>query len=250
MPGRYPGVGPAQGLQRQAGPGREKGQRRGQAGAERTAPCSGPQAPPGAGLASFSSFVPLSGFPHRSGPFLSPSCFKRFLVSHQSAPPQSPLSVPTTWSLALPASSVSPSAHPSCALLHPIASSYLIKMSPCLSPLFSLSPSSSAPLIVSPLILLCPISAPSVLSPSLPLYSASFWLSLCDLHLSFLSCSFHRNLSRGRGRAGTESRSTLLPLCGGFSLPVLGSGEVPFQQKHRVSHICRWPHGYKHTRIC
>lgn len=141
----------------QAGPGREKGQRRGQAGAERTAPCSGPQAPPGAGLASFSSFVPLSGFPHRSGPFLSPSCFKRFLVSHQSAPPQSPLSVPTTWSLALPASSVSPSAHPSCALLHPIASSYLIKMSPCLSPLFSLSPSSSAPLIVSPLILLCPI---------------------------------------------------------------------------------------------
>lgn len=53
-------------------------------------------------------------------------------------------------------------------------------------------------------------------------YSASFWLSLCDLHSSFLSCSFHRNLQQGGG--GRDRKQTHpLPLCADF-FPSLSGG--------------------------
>lgn len=73
---------------------------------------------------------------------------------------------------------------------------------------------------------------------------------LCDLHSSFLSCSFHRNLRRGEGGRGqkadppfscaispsaspTPASPPTPPVYWDSSLPLdLGAGEVHFQQKH------------------
>lgn len=129
----------------------------------------------------------------------SPSSFLWLLVSHLSllhlnacfSQPQFPGTLPSLLCLS------PPSAHPSRAPLHSVSS----QPAPSLSPFLPLTPSlSSAPLILSPFLLdlgLFPFRLSLPTSPSLPFYSASFWLLLCDLHSSFLSCSFHRNLQQG-----------------------------------------------------
>ena len=115
----------------------------------------------------------------------------------------------------------------------------------------------------------CPISFSPPLHIS-PFHSASFWLWLCDLHSSFLRCSFHRNLPRGGGGRGQKADPPFsllhrpfglpprhLPLHWDFSLPLLGAGELRFQQKtqdlgHRqlkvVSGRFTHAHDYKANR--
>lgn len=83
-----------------------------------------------------------------------------------------------------------------------------------ISPSLSEPPHSLSPSL--PHLCLSAILSPSLsFSPPLhlsPFHLASFWFWLCDLHLSFFSCSFHRNLQWGGGGRGQKADPPFSPL--------------------------------------
>lgn len=234
---RYLGERPAHVLQRQA-----QGRRSAAAGPVLNGqlPALGHRASQGQPLS-----LPLSpfGFAHCSGPLRSPSCFQWLLVSHLSplhlhpcfSQPQFPGILPPCF-ICLPPR---PSFSVSSILLSPHLPllSFPISLCALVSPYRPPPQSGSLPIL--------PLH-------TLPSYSALFWLSLCDLHSSFLSCSFHRNLQQGGG--GRDRKQTHpSPSLRGFILPSLGGRGGIFsadtQGQHRRLKMASWMYVHTHMRM-